>query len=138
MIYNNIIYIQCLQHGVGGLRYAGASVKCPSKKVRNMKTIGKTTKTVTAKVYNTQSEMVRVAVPAELCDATARAEVSTGYKLCGWHRGRKWGIVRIYSVWDRGDGLNCGDLYTAYRLDCQDDREAFDWLADSYTHCYEY
>jgi len=97
-------------------------------------TTGKTTKTVTARVYDTLSETVRVAVPPELCDATAGAEISTGVSLCGWHRGRKWGVVKTYSVWDRGDGLNCGDLYTAYRLDCETDREAFEWICNSYNN----
>ena len=99
-----------------------------------MTTDNTTIKTVTAKVYGTQSETVRVAVPTALCDAPAAygAELSTGVRLCGWHCGRKWGVVRTYSIWDRGDGLNCGDLYTAYRLDCETDREEFSRFPNTY------
>lgn len=89
-------------------------------------TTTKATKTVTAQVYDTP-ETVRVTIPAALCDAPCAygAEISTGVRLCGWYRGRKWGVVKTYSIWDRGDGLNDGDLYTAYRLDCETDREEF-------------
>lgn len=84
-------------------------------------------------------ETVNVAVPIALWDAPLGVEISTGYKLCGWHRGRKWGVVRTYSIWDRGDGLQEGDLYTAYRLDNAADREAFDRFIVSYdSGSYEY
>lgn len=96
-------------------------------------TISKTTKTVNAQVFDTP-ETVRVAVPAALYDAPAAcgAEISTGVRLCGYHRGRKWGVVKTYSIWDRGDGLNDGDIYTAYRLDCVTDREEFSRLSAMY------
>lgn len=96
-------------------------------------TTSRTTKIVTAKVFDAP-ETVRVAVPTALYDAPAAygAEISTGVRLCGYHRGRKWGVVKTYSIWDRGDGLNDGDLYTAYRLDCETDREEFSRLSAMY------
>lgn len=90
------------------------------------------TKRVVAQVYDTVGKTVRVSVPVALLDAKAGVEISTGYKLCGWHRGRKWGVVRTYSFWDRGDGLHEGDLYTAYRLDIAADREAFERFVAPY------
>lgn len=100
---------------------------------------GEKTKRVVAQVYGTMGETVRVSVPVALYDTPTGVEISTGYKLCGWHRGRKWGVVGTYSIWDRGDGLQEGDLYTAYRLDIAADREAFERFIDQYdSRCYEY
>lgn len=90
------------------------------------------TKRVVAQVFDTMGDTVRVNVPVALWVAPSRVEISTGYKLCGWHRGRKWGVVRTYSFWDSGDGLHEGDLYTAYRLDIAADREAFERFVASY------
>ena len=96
-------------------------------------TTTKATKTVTAQVYDTP-ETVRVAIPTPLYNAPMAygAEISTGVRLCGWHRGRKWGVVKTCSIWDRGDGSIDGDLYTAYRLDCETDREEFSRLSAMY------
>ena len=96
-----------------------------------MTTDNTTTKTVTAKVYGTQSETVRVAVPAALCDAPTGTKISIGVSLCGWYRGRKWGIIRTYSIWTMADGCAEGDIYTAYRLNYESDREAFDWVCSN-------
>lgn len=90
------------------------------------------TKRVVAQVFGTMGETVRVNVPIVLWDAKAGIEISPGYKLCGWYRGQKWGVVRTYSFWDRGDGLHEGDLFTAYRLDIDADREAFERFVASY------
>jgi len=100
---------------------------------------GKTMKTVTANVHGTESKTVRVAIPLILWNTTAGREISTGEKLCGWHRGRKWGVVRTYSIWSKRDGSVVGDIYTAYRLDIVADREAFERFVESYNpHYYEY
>ena len=90
------------------------------------------TKKVVAQVFDTMGKTVRVNVPVALCEAPTGDEISTGYKLCGWQRGRRWGIVRTYSIWDRGDGLQEGDIFTAYRLDIAADREAFERFVASY------
>ena len=91
---------------------------------------------VTATVYDTQDEKVRVSIPLSLFKAPARREINTGIKLCGWHRGRKWGVVYTYNIWTRSDGTVYGDEFTAYRLDIESDREAFDRFCDEYNSTY--
>lgn len=92
-------------------------------------------KTITAEVHDS-NEKVKLSVPAELYNAPARAEVRTGIKLCGWHRGRTWGVIHVYNIWTRQDGTCYGDEYTAYRLTCDRDREAFERICNEHNPYY--
>lgn len=76
-------------------------------------------KNITAHVYATENETVRLSIPEELYSAKARAEIVTGERLCGYHTGRKWGILHIYNICPKGcnSGEVYGDEYTAYRMD---------------------
>lgn len=96
-------------------------------------------KTVTANVYDSDKN-VRVSIPVDLFNAPTRAEISTGIRLCGWHRGRKWGIEHIYNCWQKPNSQESyGDEFIAYRLDIAADREVFDALCEKYSAtCYRF
>ena len=95
----------------------------------------KTRHSIVANVYNS-NEQVRLSVSDYLWSATARAEMSTGIKLCGYHRGRKWGVVHMLDIWTKRDGTINGDVYTAYLLTDENDRAAFDSICEGFNPYY--
>ena len=86
-------------------------------------------KTITATIYGTQSESVRLSIPVEQWQESTRGhrQLATGIIRIGHHIGRKWAVVHNYSTWQKNDGSGeCyGDEYTAYDLMIQSDRDAF-------------
>ncbi len=100
----------------------------------------KTRKTITATIYDSE-QTVRLSIPENLANAPACAEISTGRKLCGWHTGRRWGIVHLYNIWLRSNGRGevYGDEYVAYLLGDSRDRAAYDALTNDHNpHYYKY
>ncbi len=100
----------------------------------------KTRKTITAAIHDSD-QTIKLSIPEDLANAPARAEISTGIKLCGWHTGRRWGIVHLYDIWQRpnGRGEVYGDEYVAYLLGDSRDRAAYDALINDHSsHYYKY
>lgn len=77
-------------------------------------------------------ERVRVRIPSSLADSTTLCcpEVLTGYVLVGFHRGRKWGVVKFYDRWLGRDGVCRGEFYVAY--DLSRDAAVFEKIAASF------
>lgn len=77
-------------------------------------------------------ERVRVRIPSCLADSNTVGcpEVTTGYLLVGFHRGRKWGVVKFYDKWLRRDGVCRGFFYVAY--DLSRDAAVFEKIAASF------
>lgn len=59
---------------------------------------------------------VRVSVPVEFDREPTQGhrQVGTGIVRIGFYYGRKWTVVRDYSIWVKKDGSVEGDFYTAY------------------------
>lgn len=74
-------------------------------------------KIITAHINDTD-ETTLVNLPADFCrEPTAgHREIGPGIIRIGHHTGRRWGVVRDYSIWLRRNGTVHGDDYTAYDL----------------------
>lgn len=77
-------------------------------------------KQITATIANTDSEMIRLRLPASQVDLAGRGGLrrnwATGVSLEAVYLGRRWFVVEFHSIWDRGNGAIVGTYYTAYDL----------------------
>jgi hypothetical protein len=77
-------------------------------------------KSITATIANTDREMIRLKLPTAL--GVEERDWATGVSLEDIYVGRRWFVVELNSIWDRGDGTTVGTYYTAYDLTSSTDR----------------
>lgn len=83
-------------------------------------------KSVTATVAYTGDEKIRLNLKNPLTSPYGEKITdkawATGVLLEGVYVGRRWFVVELHSIWDRGNGKAVGTYYTAYDLTSSVDR----------------